>query len=505
MTTNHKFKPLFGRYVLLRRIGKGGMAEVFRALSFGAKGFRKRVAIKRILENLSTDTKFSRMFITEAAIASQLNHSNIVQIHDFGQVDGMLFHALDYVHGMSLLDLLKVLTQRDAPPPLGPACYVIKEALYGLEHAHRQCDAKGRPLNIIHRDLTPANLLLSYDGEVKITDFGIAKATPSTIRTAAGMLKGKVRYMSPEQSRSLPLDQRSDIFSLGVCLYEMATLHRLYTGKTQYELVIKANEGNFVRPKEHNPHIPEELELILLKALAVDREQRFPDASAFRDALESFMANSQLGFFRSDMNRFMETNFTERIEQEQQQMIEEAELASRLQPKSGWSGSVDKPLELDNAIDLDIEVDTGNWPAERGVAEEGPLPPQVPRPPTVGSGVHDLPIDQGEEEIMDDMRTETIDATDLADKMWDDEQEETKPRRTLRAIPAVQIVVPSLVDEPIEQTKPMFDEPDRNLSSARTQKAMPVVRLDEEAPLNELSFDDETVPIGDHPINLDDD
>ena len=148
------------------------------------------------------------------------------------------------------------------------------------------------------------------------------------------------------------------------------------------------------------------------------------------------MASSHLGFFRSDMNRFMETNFTERIEQEQHQMIDEAALASRLQPKQSWIGSADEPLELDNAIDLDIEVDTGNWPAERGVTEEGALPAYAPRPPTVGSGVHDLPIDHGEEETMDDMPTATVDATDLAGKMRDEEQEETRPRRTLRAIPA---------------------------------------------------------------------
>ena len=213
----------FGKYWLLERINVGGMAEVFKAKSYGVEGFEKLIAIKRILPSIAEDEDFITMFIDEAKIAVQLNHANIAQIFDLGKIDESYFIALEFVHGKDLRTIWDRHKRRGLRLPIPMSVYVISRVLEGLDYAHRKKNAGGEELNIVHRDVSPQNVLVAYEGEVKIIDFGIAKAANKASKTQAGILKGKFGYMSPEQVRGLPLDRRADIFSAGIILYELLT------------------------------------------------------------------------------------------------------------------------------------------------------------------------------------------------------------------------------------------------------------------------------------------
>src|ERR1700704_5459495 len=222
------------------------MAEVFKAKSYGVEGFEKIIAIKRILPTMGEDRDFIKMFIDEAKIAGQLAHANICQIFELGRIDGSHFIALAYIWGKDLLQI-----------------------------QNRKRDPLGRPLEIVHRDCSPQNVLVSYEGEVKVIDFGIAKATSRNSRTMAGVLKGKFGYMSPEQVRGLPLDRRSDIFALGTMLYECLTGDRLFQGETDFSTLEKVRNVDIRPPREINPAIPEVVERVIMKALAKDVDDRY--------------------------------------------------------------------------------------------------------------------------------------------------------------------------------------------------------------------------------------
>jgi serine/threonine protein kinase len=265
----------FGKYLLLDRISVGGMAEVFKAKSYGVEGFEKIIAIKRILPSMGEDRDFIKMFIDEAKIAGQLAHANICQIFELGRIEGAHFIAMEYIWGKDLLQMQNRLRKLRRPMPVDMACFVLAKVCEGLDYAHRKRDAMGRPLEIVHRDCSPQNILLSYEGEVKVIDFGIAKAAMRNSRTMAGVLKGKFGYMSPEQVRGLPLDRRSDIFALGTMLYECLTSDRLFQGETDFSTLEKVRNVDIQRPRSINPEIPEEVERIILKALAKDTEDRY--------------------------------------------------------------------------------------------------------------------------------------------------------------------------------------------------------------------------------------
>jgi serine/threonine protein kinase len=322
----------FGRYLLLRRIAKGGMAEIHRAVAFGEEGFAKRVALKRMLPELTKDPKFVDMFINEAKLAASLNHANIVQLHEFGCIDDRLYLAMEYVHGLNVSEIVSQMRRIGQPVPIGPACFITAEALYGLDHAHRLADRQGQPQQVIHRDVSPSNLIVSFDGHVKIADFGIAKATQFRGRTRSGVIKGKFKYMSPEQARGQALDQRADLFSLGTCLYKMLTLKDVYVGKSEQSILMQAREGDIRPPREHNPNLPPELEALLLKALNRDRERRFASAAEFRDDLEAFLFKAQLKMFSSDLARFMRDGFADVIRSDERELADEAEWIARSQP-----------------------------------------------------------------------------------------------------------------------------------------------------------------------------
>jgi serine/threonine protein kinase len=312
-----KKKPIpFGKYYLLERINVGGMAEVFRAKAYGVEGFERLVAVKRILPNIAEDKEFIRMFVDEAKIAVQLNHANIAQIFDLGVVDQAYYIALEHVHGRDLRAIFDRCRQKTEPMPIAQACFVIMKVCEGLDYAHNKRDQSGRELNLVHRDVSPQNVLVSFEGEVKLIDFGIAKAAGKGSKTQAGILKGKFGYMSPEQVRGLPIDRRSDIFSCGIVLYELLTGERLFVGESDFSTLEKVRNVEILPPSTYNRRIPDELERIVLKALSKDVEDRYQNAIDLHDELQAFVYTAGEFYSRKDLAAWMKGTFAREIEEE---------------------------------------------------------------------------------------------------------------------------------------------------------------------------------------------
>jgi len=328
--------------VLLKRIAIGGMAEVFRAKAFGAEGFEKLAAVKRMLPHLSSDSQFVDMFINEAKLAANLNHANIVQIYDFGCIDNLYFISMEYVHGKDIADIIRILRDRNLSAPLELACHIFIEVLNGLDYAHRLADPYSTPLDLIHRDMSPHNIILSYEGEVKIADFGIAKATSTTVHTTGGVLKGKYSYMSPEQAHGKLLDHRSDIFSLAICLYELLTLTKMFHAESDLSVLEMVRETKFVRPREVNESIPEELEDIMLKALEKHPDDRYATAGEMRDELERFLFSSNLHFSTAWLAGFMREIFRDDLDQEKDELAEEHEVTQKLRSEARRAARIEE-------------------------------------------------------------------------------------------------------------------------------------------------------------------
>lgn len=274
-----------GEYVLLERLGVGGMAEVFAAQREGPYGFAKKVALKRILPALAADRRFVEMFCDEARVSAALNHPNIVQVVDFGEVDGELFMAMEFVDGLTVARLLRMAAAAKRAIPIGIALHIIHEVLRGLDHAHEARDEAGRPLRLVHRDVSPGNILLGYAGEVKLTDFGIVRSEAVARRTHPGELKGKMGYMSPEQAAGLDPDRRSDLFTVGIVLTELLLLRPLFQGKNEIETLTKIHQVDLGVLERYGRGIPRAVRSVLDRALQADRDKRFATAAQFADAL----------------------------------------------------------------------------------------------------------------------------------------------------------------------------------------------------------------------------
>ncbi|HET7504494.1 MAG TPA: protein kinase [Kofleriaceae bacterium] len=306
----------FGKYYLLERINIGGMAEVFRAKAFGVEGFERLVAVKRILSNIAEDQEFIRMFIEEAKLSVQLNHANIAQIFDLGVVDGAYYIALEHVHGRDLRGIFDRCRQIGEPMPVAQACFIAMKVCEGLDYAHNKRDQAGHELSLVHRDVSPQNILVSFEGEVKLIDFGIAKAAGTGPKTQAGILKGKFGYMSPEQVRGLPIDRRSDIFSCGIVLYELLTGERLFVGESDFSTLEKVRNVEILPPSTYNRKIPDELERIVLRALTKDVDERYQNAIDLHDELQAFVYTAGEFYSRKDLASWMKKTFAREIEDE---------------------------------------------------------------------------------------------------------------------------------------------------------------------------------------------
>ncbi len=275
------------RYEIIRRIAEGGMAEIFLARTTGIEGFEKVVVLKRILRKLALDRQCVRMFLQEAKLAAGLHHANIVQVYDVGQADGSYFFTMEYVHGVDVHALLPKPSLAIGRMPLEHAIWIVRESLAGLHHAHELRGASGEPLGLVHRDVSPSNVLVGFDGSVKLTDFGIAKATQRS-DTRSGTLRGKLAYMSPEQCASELLDRRSDLFSFGAMLYQLTTGVLPFQAPGDYLLLRQIVEESPPSPREIMADYPVALERIVMRALAKSRSDRYQTARDMQEELEAF-------------------------------------------------------------------------------------------------------------------------------------------------------------------------------------------------------------------------
>jgi serine/threonine protein kinase len=282
------------------------------------------------------------MFINEAKLAANLNHANIVQIYDFGCIDNLYFISMEYVHGKDIADIIRILRDRNLAAPLELACHIFIEVLNGLDYAHRLADPYGTPLDLIHRDMSPHNVILSYEGEVKIADFGIAKATSTTVHTTGGVLKGKYSYMSPEQAHGKAMDHRSDVFSLAICFYELLTLTKMFHAESDLSVLEMVRETKFIRPREINESIPEELEDIMLKALEKSPDDRYATAGEMRDELERFLFSSNLHFSTAWLAGFMREIFRDDLDQERDELAEEHEVTQKLRSEARRAARIEE-------------------------------------------------------------------------------------------------------------------------------------------------------------------
>lgn len=282
------------RYELLRRIGIGGMAEVFKARAHGEEGFEKDIVLKRILPHLSVNEEFQARFVDEAKLSVQLQHANIVQVLDLGRIGSQLFIAMELVEGSDVGRILKILREKSMLFPVDQALYVIGEVLKGLQYAHHRTDSSGRPMELVHRDVSPANILVSMTGAVKLCDFGIAKAAERTAHTREGVAVGKVAYMAPEQVQSRPVDGRTDLYSAGVVLDTLLSGKHPFEGETDMGMIHRIVSGNMGLPSSARKGIPAALDRIVARAIATKPEDRYPTAGDFLDAIEDFAAEKRM-------------------------------------------------------------------------------------------------------------------------------------------------------------------------------------------------------------------
>jgi serine/threonine protein kinase len=366
----------FGKYQLLKRLAMGGMAQIYLARHKGLEGFEKLLVVKRILPHLAENEEFITMFLDEARIAARLNHPNVVQIFDLGAQDDSYFIAMEYIHGEDVRRVWKraEAAKRDLPVPL--VCRIIIDACAGLDYAHRKADQNGKPLGIVHRDISPQNILVTFEGGVKVVDFGIAKAADQATVTRSGVLKGKYSYMSPEQAAGKKLDCRSDIFALGVVLYELLTGARLFKRSNDIQTLNAVTECKVAPPSQVNARLPPDLDAVVMKALARSPDDRYQEAVHLQIALEEWLLSHQLPSSPVQLAAFMSEIYADRLAREAEEgrvLVEELD-ASRAKDEEA------SPQKKERATPSLPSVSRAT-----GRATKGPPPPPPP-----GLGVRDI-------------------------------------------------------------------------------------------------------------------
>ena len=338
---------LFGKYTLLRKLAKGGMAELFLAIQKSVAGFEKLIVIKRILPEMNRDRAFIEMLLHEARIAATLSHPNIVQIFDVGQVDGQYFIAMEHVHGEDLRSMVRQMKKKGILEfPMEHALAVTLGMCAGLAYAHERRELDGTPLNIVHRDISPQNVVVTFSGDVKIVDFGIAKSDNKTgEQTKSGKLKGKVPYMSPEQARGEPVDHRSDIFSTGVMLFEFTTGKRLFKGASEYDTLKMICEEEYPLPSRVRPGYPIALEDVVMRALSKDPEDRFQSAREMQSQLESFIRDEKIAVSNIALHQFMQTLFEEKLASQKEALLQGKQLADIIEVRR----NIESTMEFEGA------------------------------------------------------------------------------------------------------------------------------------------------------------
>jgi len=326
---NEALPRQFGKYTLLRRLASGGMAEIFLALQRSVAGFEKLVVIKRILPSMNDNKAFIDMLLHEARIAATLSHPNIVQTFDVGQTEGTYFIAMEHIHGEDLQGIVKAMRKRSlAEFPLEHTLGIVLGMCAGLAYAHEKRDLEGKPLGIVHRDISPRNIVVSFTGEVKIVDFGVAKSglEPGE-ETGAGQLKGKAPYMSPEQASGHEIDARSDVFAAGVMLFELTTGKRLFKGSSEFETLKLIVDKEYPRPSDVRPGYPPGLERIVMRALEKDRERRYQSAREMQAELEAFAREERVPVSTVSLIKWMELLFEDKLAQQKEALSDVKQLA----------------------------------------------------------------------------------------------------------------------------------------------------------------------------------
>ncbi|MCK5800679.1 MAG: serine/threonine protein kinase, partial [Deltaproteobacteria bacterium] len=306
-----KIATRFGPYRLLHQLGAGGMGQVFLATHEGEHGISRLVAIKRILAHLAADEKLVQLFLDEVRIAAQINHSNVVQVIDHGAIEGRYYMAMEYVHGENLADVLERLDSQDERMPVDIALHIASSVCEGLDHAHRKTSLDGKPLGIVHRDVSPHNVMLSFQGEVKIADFGIARAAEQQHETLGGELRGKISYMSPEQAYGKTLDRRSDLFSLGLVLYEVFTGSNPVARGAPLATLEAVRAVDIVPLATARPDLPPELHELIAQVLSPDVETRPDSARTLHDGLQRVMRMHSLVASPFDLADYLHDLFPE--------------------------------------------------------------------------------------------------------------------------------------------------------------------------------------------------
>jgi serine/threonine protein kinase len=359
----------FGKYLLLEMIATGGVAQLFLAKITGVEGFEKLVAIKMILPHLSGEKELVTAFIDEAKLAALLSHQNIAQIYDFGLMENSYFIAMEYLFGKDLRHILQKAKEKEMPLGLEQALYITSRICSGLDYAHKMADFQGKPLHIIHRDISPQNILITYQGEVKIVDFGIAKAASQSTVTSDGAIKGKVAYMSPEQASGEKIDHRSDIFSMGILLYEMLTQKRMFTGDT-LEILDKVRKGAFEQAEAVVKDLPPKLYAILNKALAKDPEQRYQSCGEMQTEIEECMFELSMRPSARGLGDYMKNLFGKEMEAEGERICNEP--TARNAEQAGPCEDLESDLKfmeeiLGKAKAMTADEETSKWRRPRVV------------------------------------------------------------------------------------------------------------------------------------------
>jgi len=356
----------FGQYELLGLIARGGMAEVYRARKQGH--FDQVLAIKCMRPQLAKESRFVEMFIREGKLAVLLEHEAIVRTFEIGRIEGRYFIAMEYIGGKDLTQVLRRCQEAHQRIPVPHACYIAAKAAAGLHYAHTLTDSEGRALNIVNRDVSPSNIRMSYDGEVKLLDFGIAQGMLK-FTSEIGVLKGKFSYMSPEQIRGMPVDARTDIFSTGIVLHEMLTTEKLFRGDTEFALMEKVRNAEVTPPSKFNRRVPEALDAIVMRALARDAADRYQSAAELAADLLKLLEGYR--FTIAELREFVRGMFR----QDYQQEVDEIH-ACRTAPGAGAEDLASQtPLEIPMEAELPSEE-------ERAAARAPKTAPDAP--PKVG-------------------------------------------------------------------------------------------------------------------------
>ncbi len=326
------FEPIqFGKYRLIQPLAQGGMAEIFLAKQQGPAGYEKSVVIKRVLSHYSSNPDFVEMFLDEARLAALLSHPNIVQMFDFGEVDGSYYLCMEYLRGEDLHTLLRMAKNKNLIIPAQVAATVVAAACDALHYAHNLTTDEGKALHIIHRDISPSNIFLTYQGQVKVLDFGIARAEGKVVKTAMGVIKGKISYMAPEQARGYQLDARVDVWALGVVLHELLTGKRLFSRNSDVESFKALLDDPIPMPADVADGIPAELNDIVAKALERNLDHRYPSAKAMYDDLDDFLASRTYMPPQSLLTQYL------------QELVGEEELAAKMKGPTAAAGAAKPP------------------------------------------------------------------------------------------------------------------------------------------------------------------